>query len=85
MGEYAYGSLSRAVDALRDVFAELARKFVGFSDVLADISERTALASNHDVLRLYEKWLRTGSTRDGQKLIERGIVPNSSIGKRFLQ
>lgn len=85
MGEYAYGSLSRAEDALRDVFAELARKFVGFSDVLADISERTALASNHDVLRLYEKWLRTGSTRDGQKLIERGIVPNSSIGKRFLQ
>ena len=85
MGEYAYGSLSRAEDALRDVFAELARKFVGFSDVLADISERTAPASNHDVLRLYEKWLRTGSNRDGQKLIERGIVPNSSIGKRFLQ
>jgi hypothetical protein len=85
MGEYAYGSLSRAEDALREVFAELARKFVGFSDVLADISERTALASNHDVLRLYEKWLRTGSSRDGEKLIERGIVPNSSIGKRFLQ
>jgi hypothetical protein len=85
MGEYAYGSLSRAEDAFRDVFAELARKFVGFSDVLADISERTALASNHDLLRLYEKWLRTGSERDGHKLIARGIVPNSSVGKRFLQ
>jgi hypothetical protein len=87
MGEYAYGSLSRAdaEDAFKDVFAELSRKFVGFSDVLADISERTALASNNDVLRLYEKWLRTGSERDGQKLIERGIVPNSSVGKRFLQ
>ncbi len=44
MGEYAYGSLSRAEDAFRGVFEELARKFVGFSDVLADISERTALA-----------------------------------------
>ncbi len=85
MGEYAYGSLSRAEDALREVFAELARKFVGFSDVLADISERHALTSNNDVLRLYEKWLRTGSDRDGQRLIERGIVPNSSVGKRFLQ
>lgn len=85
MGEYAYGSLSRAEDAFREVFGELARKFVGFSDVLADISERTALTSNHDVLRLYEKWLRTGSQRDGQRLIERGIVPNSSVGKRFLQ
>ena len=85
MGEYAYGSLSRAEDAFREVFAELARKFVGFSDVLADVSERTGLPSNNDVLRLYEKWLRTGSERDGQKLIERGIVPNSSVGKRFLQ
>ncbi len=85
MGEYAYGSLSRAEDALREVFAELATKFVGFSDVLADISERTAIGSNNDVLRLYEKWLRTGSHRDGQRLIERGIVPNSSVGKRFLQ
>ena len=85
MGEYAYGSLSRAEDAFRGVFAELSRKFVGFSDVLADISERTALTTNNDVLRLYEKWLRTGSQRDGQRLIERGIVPNSSVGKRFLQ
>ena len=85
MGEYAYGSLSRAEDAFREVFAELARKFVGFSDVLADISERTALATNNDVLRLYEKWVRTGSPRDGQRLIERGIIPNSSVGKRYLQ
>ena len=86
MGEYAYGSLSRAEDAFRDVFAELARKFVGFSDVLADISERTTLASNNnDVLRIYEKWLRTGSQREGRRLIARGIVPNGSVGKRFLQ
>jgi hypothetical protein len=86
MGEYAYGSLSRADDdAFAEVFGELARKFVGFMDVLSDISERTALASSTDVLRLYERWLRTGSERDGQRLVERGILPNSSIEQRFLQ
>jgi hypothetical protein len=86
MGEYAYGSLSRHDDdAFSDVFGELARKFVGFMDVLADVSERTAVTSSTDLLRLYEKWLRTGSTRDGQKLVDRGIVPNKSIGKRFIQ
>jgi len=85
MGEYAYGSLSRAEDAFRDVFAELSRKFVGFSDVLADVSEQAGVTSNHDLLRLYEKWLRTGSERDGHRLVERGILPNQSIGKRFLQ
>jgi len=86
MGEYAYASLGRRdEDAFSEVFTELANKFVGFTDVLADISERTALASQSDVLRLYEKWLRTGSDRDGQRLVERGILPNVSIGKRFLQ
>jgi hypothetical protein len=86
MGEYAYGSLGRREeDAFSEVFAELANKFVGFTDVLADISERTTLTSHSDVLRLYEKWLRTGSERDGQRLVDRGILPNVSIGKRFLQ
>jgi len=86
MGEYAYGSLSRRdEDAFAEVFGELARKFVGYMDVLADISERTVLTSSGDLLRLYEKWLRTGSSRDGKKLIDRGIVPNASIGKRFIQ
>jgi hypothetical protein len=86
MGEYAYGSLSRNdEDAFGDVFAELAGKFVGFMDVLSDVSERTGLASSADVLRLYEKWLRTGSPRDGQRLIDQGIVPNASIGSRFIQ
>ncbi len=86
MGEYAYGSLSRRDDdAFSDVFGELARRFVGYMDVLADVSERTALTSCNDVMRLYEKFLRTGSIRDGQKLIDRGIIPNSSAGKRFVQ
>jgi hypothetical protein len=86
MGEYAYGSLSRRdEDAFGEVFAELAARFVGYMDVLADCSERTGLASNADVLRIYEKWLRSGSARDAQRLVDRGIVPNSSIGSRFIQ
>jgi hypothetical protein len=86
MGEYAYGSLSRRdEDAFAKVFGELARRFVGYMDVLADVSERTALSSGTDVMRTYEKWLRTGSTRAGKKLVERGIVPNESIGSKFVQ
>jgi hypothetical protein len=86
MGEYAYGSFSRRDrDAFAEVFGELSRKFVGFMDVLSDISERTGPASSADALRLYEKWLRTGSARDGRRLLEHGILPNGSIGKRFIQ
>lgn len=86
LGECAYASLSRSEDeAFAEVFAELSRKFVGFMDVLADISDRTTLSSATEVMRIYEKWLRTGSERDGQRLVERGIVPNHSIGRRFVQ
>lgn len=86
MGEYAYSSLAaRGEDAFGEVYAELGRKFVPFMDVLTDISERTGNTSAQDVLRLYERWLRTGSSRTGKQLAERGIAPNPSIGKRFLQ
>jgi hypothetical protein len=86
MGEYAYGSLSRRdADAFGEVFSELSRHFVPFMDVLSDVSERTGIRSSTDVLRLYEKWLRTGSRRDGQRLADRGIVPNVTIGSKFVQ
>ena len=86
MGEYAYGSLSRRdEDALGAVFAELARKFVPFMDVLSMVSEQAGARSSVDVLRIYEKWLRTGSARDGQRLADQGIVPNASINIKFLQ
>jgi hypothetical protein len=86
MGEYAYGSLSRFEEAaLAQTFSELASKFCSVADVLTDVSERSALTSNTDLLRLYERWLRTGSRRSAQLLAERGIVPNASIGSRFIQ
>jgi hypothetical protein len=86
LGERAYGSLARQGDeAFGDVFDELAEKFTAFVDILGEVSERTALTSNADVLRLYEKWLRTKSRRSGDLLAARGIVPNSSVASRFIQ
>jgi hypothetical protein len=86
LGERAYRSLAHHADhSLGDVFDELSDKFTSFVDVLGEVSERTSLSSNSDVLRLYEKWLRTRSRRSGDLLAARGIVPNQSIGKRFIQ
>src|SRR5919106_1738915 len=51
LGECAYGSLARrSDDTFSDVFDELSEKFSGFVDVLSEVSERTALSSNADVL-----------------------------------
>jgi hypothetical protein len=80
IGGFAYSALSRyETDALSPAFAELARKFGDFVDVLGEVSERTSCASNVDLLRLYEKWLKTGSRYSGKLLEERGVVPNASI------
>jgi hypothetical protein len=79
IGGYAYGSLGATSDVLSPIFAELAEKFAAFVDVLCEVSERTSLTSDTDLLRLYEKWLRTGSRRNGDLLAEKGIVPNESL------
>ncbi len=86
LGAVAYRFLSRHdADAQSSVFGELAAKFESFVDVLSEVSERSALTSNADLLRLYERWLRSGSRRAGDRLVELGIVPNRSIGRRFVQ
>ncbi|MBI2188219.1 MAG: hypothetical protein HYU37_14045 [Acidobacteria bacterium] len=86
LGGYAYTSLARqGDDTFGDVFDELAGKFAAFVDVLGEVSEQSALASNADLLRLYERWLRTRSRRSGELLAARGIVPNPSVGNRFIQ
>ena len=80
IGGVAYQALSRyETDTFSPVFAELAAKFIAFVDVLSEVSERSSCASNMDLLRLYERWLKTGSRRSGQLLVERGVVPNSSL------
>ena len=86
IGGSAYTALSRLdADALSPVFGELADNFVRFVDVLSEVSERTACTSNADLLRLYEKWLKTGSRRSGQLLAERGVVPNASVRTSRIQ
>ncbi|MPY87870.1 MAG: hypothetical protein GEU99_08115 [Luteitalea sp.] len=85
LGEYAYGSLSQCeADILAPVFAELAQRFLTYVDVLHEVSQRTALSSDSDLLKLYERWLRTGSTLSQQLLAERGIAPVAA-GSRFVQ
>jgi hypothetical protein len=86
LGACAYGSLARRADpAFGEVFDELAGKFTACVDVLSEVSERSALASNSDLLRLYEKWMRTRSRRSGDLLVERGIVPNYSVSSGLIQ
>lgn len=78
MGGHAYGHLSDsnyrpATASLKHVFSELSRKFIDLMDVLSEVAETSNLGSNHDVLRLYEIWLKSGSRHAAEKLKLAGI------------
>ena len=83
VGGVAYAALSRDESwELSPVFAELAKKFIDVVDILSEVSERSACSSNRDLLRLYERWLRTGSRHCAQILMERGVVPLNAPSAR---
>ncbi|MGF1527503.1 MAG: hypothetical protein ACFCBW_12025 [Candidatus Competibacterales bacterium] len=82
MGGNAYGSLSEAGSGrfrlLNALFAELAARFTALVDVLGEVSERAHFTDNRDIMRLYERFLRTGSVRVAQQLRALGIEPSLS-------
>jgi len=54
-------------------------------DVLAEVGDRTRFGGSEDLLRLYERYVRTGSPRDRGRLLRRGQVPPDRRSLRFWQ
>jgi len=80
MGGFAYARLAQDEDPRvfgPEVFSELSGRFTEFADLLSEISEASHLATNTSLLRLYERWIQTGSRRVAALLAERGIAPMS--------
>jgi hypothetical protein len=79
VGGHAYARLSRdheqAAPIGPGVFSELAGRFRLFADILAEVSEESRLTQPASVLRLYERWVQTGSQRAATLLAARGITP----------
>jgi hypothetical protein len=85
MGGHAYQRLSQEerLPYGPSVFTELAQRFSAFADVFSEVSEASRLTTNHSVVRLYEKWLATGSRRAAMLLVERGINPMANPGAKL--
>jgi len=89
MGGSAYSCLSDTMrgtnrgHAMSSIYDELASKFVAFVDVLGEVSEVTSCNNDTDVLRQYEIWLRTGSTRAADRLRAAGIQPSTNASSRL--
>lgn len=74
MGGAAYGHLARQSFAgTNTMFQELSVKFKTVSNVLNEMSDRSGLQNNKDLLRVYERWLHTKSDHLKEILSEKGI------------
>lgn len=66
-----------------DVLDELARKFDGFAEVIAWVADylfSQSARGHQGVVKLYERWMKTGSTVLEQELGQRGLVPMTKQG-----
>lgn len=66
-----------------DVLIELSRKFREFVKVLAHVADGAMAQSARGaqgVVKLYERWLRTGSTALASGLAQRGVMPVRGTG-----
>jgi hypothetical protein len=89
MGGRAYDALGEVAarhGRERSLWDELSEKFSQLVEVLNEVSERTMVSSNAGLLRLYEKWMKTGSVRLATLLREQGVPAVIARPKgRFVQ
>jgi len=87
MGGVAYARLADSLRAstsgrpFSGLFEELAAKFTDFADVLGEVAEHPEVRHHQDVLRLYERWLKTGSRCAAARLRALGIEPNTTLSR----
>lgn len=82
VGATAYGAAAGLLGAGDGhgpgIFTELADHFARFVTVLRDVADGLFSAVGPDatsLVKLYERWQRTGSPRAGEALVARGLVP----------
>jgi hypothetical protein len=94
IGTTAYGAASSMLKVKEepktlDIFGELAKKFGDFVEVITDVADVTGAqnaASSRQMLKLYERWLKTGNDRLAVALGAHGLVPTRRLpGNGVLQ
>jgi hypothetical protein len=83
MGGRAYlvvGEAVRGQGAPAQVFGELGGRFHDMARVLDEVRERTAMCTNGEVVRLYERWCGSGSPTLAHRLRRRGVHPQRPRG-----
>ena len=76
MGGTAFGALSASVNDEHKaaMFKEYSANFTAFVDVLTFISQDALVQTNEDLLKLYDRYLATGSKLAEEQLLQKGLI-----------
>lgn len=76
IGGAAYTHLAHCTreDGLAKVYKTFSSRFIEFVDVLTYISHHSFIKSDESILRLYERYQKTGSELAKEKLVEMGVL-----------
>jgi hypothetical protein len=76
MGEAAYAGLADCVreDTVAQVYKIFSARFLDFVEVLTYISQQSMVQTDENILRLYDRYMKTGSDLAREKLIEIGVL-----------
>lgn len=76
IGGAAYASLAHCTreDTMVKVYSTFSKQFLEFVDVLTYISHHSFIKSDESILRLYDRYMRTGSELAREKLVEMGVL-----------
>ena len=76
IGCVAYERLSKAIKdtSFQELYMEFATEFINFMDLLTFFSHKANIQTNTDLLRLYDKYIKTGSRMAEEFLKTKGLV-----------
>jgi hypothetical protein len=78
MGEGAYNNLSgifAGEKTFSELYGELSIKFAALVNILSEVRNSGKIISNSALIKLYERWLKTGDPLIKEQLQKEGIIP----------
>ena len=76
IGSSAFGNLSRiAISSSNSgLYLDIFERFSDLVDILTEVSFDTMISNSKDLMKLYDRWLRTKSRILERKLMEKGVI-----------
>lgn len=82
---YSHLAVETPEDTLARVYSEFSDRFMDYVDILTYISQKSMIQSNEDLLRLYDRYVFTGSELARDQLLEKGLLPGFNSKKSSKQ